>query len=177
MAAVPYDTDSGHTVRETDTRETSMTDLVPVTRTIVDDRHGLEAALRARHRAGRLVTEPHRIDPIRLASGQYAVRVVVLEPAPRHTVRPASFDERHPILGPCLKALAFGIGALLLVASVLAGAGLLGYLAIGGAGIAAIGKWLGAGIMTLAILAWLARSRSSNHGDHKGMGWHYTKCK
>lgn len=149
-------------------------ELVPVTKTVVDTADRLEHYLRTASAAGRLITPPEDIDPVALKSGHYAIRVTVREPAPRLTwrQRSAAFDRRHPILGPCLKALTFGGTLALLVVGSIVGIVLIGYHAIGAA-------VLGKAVLVIigSAAAALILTVLSSRGNHKGMGWHYTKCK
>lgn len=151
-----------------------MTDLVPVTRTVVDYEDRLADFLRSAASAGRLVTDPESIRPARTESGRYIIRVTVLEPAPRATVRGrlAAFDRRHPILGPCAKALAFGACVAVFLAAMVYAVLEIGYHAIGAA---TIGRAVAVILGASAVIAVLGTLAGGN--DHKGKGWHYTKCK
>lgn len=153
-------------------------ELVPVVRTIVGDREQVANVLRATHQAGRLVTEPWDIEPVLTRHGRYAVRVTVMEPPAARTMRErrADFDKRHPIMGPVLKALTFGVSVLTLIAVVLFG---IGFLIVGAVGMHAIkeGALYALVVLVGVVLLWLFRSGGSGHSNHKGMGWHYTKCK
>jgi hypothetical protein len=150
-----------------------MTDLVPITRTVVDDAEPLADALRAMHAAGRLVTAPDTIRATPTKGGKWWVRVQVLEPAPKpiRRQRLADFDRRHPILGPCLKALAFGLTVLSAVAFVLVAVGFAIARTIGWATV-------GAALFAVASLAaMLVALASSGHRGHDGWGFHWSKCK
>lgn len=148
-----------------------MTDLVPVTRTIVDYPDRLEHYLRTASAGGRLVTAARDINPVALESGRFAIKVTVREPAPAQ--RLATFDQRHPILGPCLKALTFGLAVVASVAGVLFGIGWLIWSTVGAATLSSIGLGIA---LVLGLAA--AALRSGDHPGHqKGMGFHWTKCK
>lgn len=152
-----------------------MTDLVPVTRTIVDYPDNLARYLRTTSAAGRLLTAARDIDPIALESGKFAIRVTVREPAPKPTLRQrmARFDRAHPIFSSCLKALMFGITALSAVLGILFGVGWLIWSTVGAATLSSIG--LGVVLVVLGTAA--AMTTSANHRGHKGEGFHWSKCK
>jgi hypothetical protein len=156
-----------------------MTDLVPVTRTIVGAESALDNYLRHAHSQGRLVTPVEDIQPYR-PSGRpnlWAMRVQVLEPAPKPTLseRLTAFDKRHPLGSPMLKAGAFGIAISLGVLALLLGVfAMVKHVAV------ALSSG-GAGLLVLALLllfAWArTRSAAGRHSGHTGEGWHYGKCK
>lgn len=150
-------------------------ELVPVVKTIVGDREQVANALRTTHAAGRLLTDPLNIRPVTVRGNRYAVKVRVLEPRPEPTRRErlAAFDRRHPVMGPVLKALTFSLSVLVVVAAALFA---VGALIVHTIGLRTIGTGAGAVLVLVAIFL-LARGGGSGHGDHKGMGWHYTKCK
>lgn len=152
-----------------------MTDLVPVTRTIVDDEVRLRRALEAIYLSGRLLTAPENVRAVRLRSGLWHVSVRMMEPAPKLTRRDriAAFDRRHPILGPCLKALAFGVTVLGLVAGALFG---IGYLVVASVGLRTLAN---VGLLVLIVLGIIlyACTRGGDHGHRKGYGYHWTRCK
>jgi hypothetical protein len=150
-----------------------MTDLVPVTRTIVDTADRLEHYLRTASADGRLVTAPEDIRATAMRSGHYAVTVTVREPAASLTrrQRSAAFERRHPILVPCMKALTFAVIVLGLVAGVLFAIGLLIMRTVDL-------RTLGGFLIAALVLTAVAFGRSGgSHSGHKGEGFHWSKCK
>lgn len=143
-----------------------MTDLIPVERTIVDrDPLRIERVLRARHRAGQLLTDPESIRPFRVA-GMHAVTVRLLEPAP-----PVSWSARNPTLSAMTKALAFGLAVVAVPGALVVLAVTLVVHAVGA------GTLVGGGFVILALALALSRSGSRAHSGHKGEGFHWSKCK
>lgn len=154
-----------------------MTELVPVSRTIVDRPEVLERLLREKHRQGRLLSDPAEIRaaPTTKNPDLWWVRVQVLEPAPRRTLRErlARLDRDHPVAGPIGKALALALLALAaVVALVLALIETVTHLVPAGTLAGAGGALLVVGVVLL-----LARGSGGRHSSHNGKGWHYTKCK
>lgn len=152
-----------------------MTALVPVTRTIVDNPQALESMLRAAHQQGRLVS---RIEEIKAAPtardpNLWWVQVQLLE-KPGWRVRLARLDAEHPIAGPMLKALAFG----LIVVAVLLGV-VVGLIEVVAHTVSGRDVSVGLGVLVLlAVLAAFAFGRTpGRHASHDGKGWHYTDCK
>lgn len=138
----------------------------------------LERWLEARQSQGRLVTPKEQISVIQSARDpeRFAIRVTVLEPRPRRSLRRwnADISREHPLGAPIAKALAFGIvvavGFLLLVLGII-------HLI---EGVVSSATMTGAGgvLLVLVILATSAANRpSGRHSGHDGKGWHYTDCK
>ena len=156
-----------------------MTDLVPVTRVIVERRETIERYLQGRMTAGRLLTPIDQVKatPTRKDPGLYWLRVTVLEPAPKTGAREwlAGLDKRHPIGGPIAKALAFGLAVLAgLLAMVLA----LIELIMHTVSLRSLETFGGALLLLLAIALLASRRKAGGrHSSHDGKGWHYTDCK
>jgi hypothetical protein len=149
-----------------------MTDLVPVTKTIVETQEHLEAFLRTAHLRGRLLTDPGLIAPVRLESGKFRVQVRMLMPPERVTrkARMARWSARHDVLSAMLKALVFGLAVTLLIGGSLVMIGYALYSYFGSALV--MGAAAAVALAGLALL-----SRTSAHRSHDGWGFHWTKCK
>jgi hypothetical protein len=156
-----------------------MTDLVPVTKPIVGTEAEIRRVLDRAFTEGRLLTPVEQIKSRQLANhtDKWMVTATILEPAPERTWRDrlAELDRRHPLGGPMLKALAFGLAVVAFLLALV-----LGLLALiwhflpvnaiaGGGGM----------LLLLAALAAFAfgRGTGGRHTGHNGKGWHYTDCK
>jgi hypothetical protein len=135
-----------------------MTDLVPKHR-----------ATPARIPTAVARKRPAPVRPLH-ATGRVIPRAPVASPS--LSQRMAAFDKRHPIAGPCLKALAWALSCLLVVALLVAG--LIVWIAhtVTLAQVEAAGGAL----FGLAVLAFLL-TRSGGGDGHSGYGFHWTKCK
>lgn len=158
-----------------------MTELVSVTRTVVDTEAGLRRYLEVKHSTGRLLTPIDQIKALPTARDpeKLWLRVTVLEPAPKPSLRyrMMRFDRRHPIAAPVLKALLFGVGVLV----ALIGFGVALFQIFVHTVSPATMRGLGGVLLLLGLLVALAtlgtKSGSGRHSSHDGKGWHYTDCK
>lgn len=152
-----------------------MTDLVPVPRTIVGTEQQLRAVLKTHLDAGTLVTpiDQLKATPTSRNPDKLWIRAEILVPGPRPGIGRtlAQLDRNHPIGGPVLKALLFGLVVL---------AGVLGLIfalievikhTVSMQALTTFGGFL----LVVALLFALAAAKG--HGRHSGKGWHYTDCK
>ena len=156
-----------------------MTELVSVTRVVVDTEDNLRKFLEAKVRTGRLVTPIDQIEKHRSSTrpGHWALRATFLEPSPKLSLRyrMKRFGTRHPVLGPVLAALAFAVTILL----GLVGLGLAAYETIRHTVDPSTLRAFGGVMIVLGILVAVTclRGGSGRHSGHNGKGWHYTDCK
>lgn len=156
-----------------------MTELVSVTRVVVDTEDNLRKFLEARHADGRLVTPIDRIQTRQSATdpNRWALRATFLEPAPKPSVRyrMKRFRLRHPVLAPLLQAAAFG----LVVTVGLAGVLFALFETVRNTVDASTLRAFGGVMIALGVLIAVTclRGGGGRHSGHNGKGWHYTDCK